>query len=59
MDQRVDDALLVGFDYYPEGNDRAVLIIGRKQMNESIEIINAFGGKEAIELYEKLTKREK
>ena len=46
-------ALLVGFDC-TNGKDHAVLIVGKKQKNDAVDIINAFQGKEAIELYEKL-----
>ena len=36
-----------------------ILVVGRKRMNESVEIINAFKGDEAKELYERLiTKKE-
>lgn len=51
-------SLIIGYDInHPTGN--AVLIVGRKRMNESIEIINAFQGEEATELYTKLiTKKE-
>ena len=52
------DILLVGYDFNTE-RDNAVLIIGRKRPNESVEIINAFEGDEAKQLYQKLiTKKE-
>lgn len=45
------DALLVSIT-----ND--ILVVGRKRPNESVEIINAFQGDEAKEIYQKLiTKR--
>lgn len=48
----MEDTLLVGL----HGD---VLVIGRKRPNESIDIINAFKGEEAVELYERLiTKKE-
>ena len=51
--------ILVSFDNQ-HGDDHAVLIIGQKRPNQSVEIINAFEGAEAIELWEKLTtKKEK
>jgi hypothetical protein len=50
-------SLLVGWDY-SHGKDEMVLIVGQKRMNESVEIINAFHGKDAEELYEKLTTRK-
>lgn len=51
--------LLVGFDY-SHGEDSAVLIVGTKRENEAMDIINAFQGEEAVELYKRLTtKKEK
>lgn len=36
-----------------------VLVVGRKRPNETVKIINAFQGEEAIELYNRLvTKKE-
>ena len=56
---RTTDTILVGFDYDPTEKDTCVLIVGRKRKNDSVEIINAFKGKEAKKLYEKLiTKSE-
>lgn len=34
-----------------------ILIVGRKKPNEVVEIINAFQGEEAIELYKKLVEK--
>jgi len=50
---KTSDSLLVGFDF-SHGKDNTVLIVGRKRPNESVEIINAFQGEEAEELYNKL-----
>ena len=44
------DTLLVGFDN-AHGDDAAVLIVGRKAPGDSVQIINQFQGKEALELY--------
>ena len=56
---KVNECLLVSVDF-TRGEDAGVLIVGRKRMNESVEIINAFQGEEAQELYKKLiTKKEK
>ena len=53
----LSDSLLVGVDFSEK--DKGVLIVGKKRLNESVEIINAFQGEEARELYEKLiTKKE-
>lgn len=52
------DTILIGVDL-ADNDDTGVLIIGRKRMNQSVEIINAFQGKEAKELYKKLiTKKD-
>ena len=52
-------SLLVGYDD-THGKDSAVLIIGKKLPRGTLDIINAFQGEEATELYKKLTtKKEK
>ena len=48
----MNDAIIVSYDDH--SNDVPILIIGRKRLNESTEIINAFDGDEAKELYERL-----
>ena len=54
----ITDTILVGVDF-SHGRDVGVLIVGRKRPNQSVEIINAFQGAEAEELYSKLvTKKE-
>ena len=53
------DTLLVSVNY-SEKDGTGVLLVGKKRMNQSAEIVNAFQGKEAIDLYKKLiTKQEK
>lgn len=52
------DTILIGVDF-SQKDSTGVLIVGRQKMNQSVEIINAFQGEEAIELYKKLvTKKE-
>ena len=54
------DSILIGFDRKDDSINQAVLIVGKKRPNQSVEIVNAFEGIEAIELYEKLiTRKEK
>lgn len=54
----ISDTILVSIDFHNQ--DTGVLIVGRKRPNQSVEIINAFQGEEALKLYEKLvTKKEK
>ena len=51
----MQDTILVS---YIDNND-PILIIGRKRLNQSVKVINAFHGDEAKELYSRLvTKKE-
>ena len=52
------DSILVSVDFSNK-NDTGVRVVVRKRMNQSVEIINAFQGKEAKELYEKLVTPKK
>lgn len=47
-------SVLVGFD--SASGDVPVLVVGEKRMNQSIQIIKAIKGPEAVELWDKLTK---
>ena len=49
---------IMGVDFSNK-NDTGVMVVGRKRMNQSVEIINAFQGDEARELYEKLVTKKK
>ena len=48
------DCILVSFDSSGE-KDKEILIVGRKTSGEVVNIVNAFQGEEAVELYKKLT----
>lgn len=47
------DTLLVSIDSSTDG-DETVLLVGRKRPNESVEIVNVFQGKDAMDLYKQL-----
>ena len=47
-------ALIVSWDF-SNAPDKHILIVGSKTPKQDIEIINAFQGEEAHEIYEKLT----
>lgn len=47
------DTLLVSIDL-PTNGDIPVLVVGRKRPNDSVEIVNAFQGKDATDLYNQL-----
>lgn len=49
-----DDVLLVGYDK-ANSNDKPVLIVGRKDKDGLIDVVNAFVEQEAEDLYKKLT----
>lgn len=51
------DSVIVSWDL-SHGKDVGVLLVG-KQVNGRVEIINAFQGEEAYELYRKLTVQKK
>ena len=53
----LSDTLLVSISF--SDKDTGV-VVGRKRKNQSVEIVNAFQGEEALELYKKLvTQKEK
>ena len=54
MNKDISDALIIGYDYTAE-KDNTVLIVGRKKKGGPVDIINAFSGQEAKDIYEKLT----
>lgn len=53
MEKVTNDTILVSVDFN-HGEDNGVLIVGRKRPNKPLDIINAFQGEEAKELYQKL-----
>lgn len=50
---KINDAIIVSIDYN-ESDRTGVLLVGRKRRGGGIDIINAFSGNEALELYKKL-----
>lgn len=50
----IKDTILVS---YVENKDpeKTILVVGNKRINQSVEVINAFSGTEAMELWNKLT----
>lgn len=53
---RVTDSILVSVDFDLKGeSDTAVLVVGKKKKGKAVDIVNAFQGEEAMELYRKLT----
>ena len=50
-------SVLVSWDF-SNGKANGIVLVGKKKPNEAVEIINAFQGKEAVDIYEKLTIRQ-
>lgn len=53
----LNGSIIVGYDF-TNGKDKSVLVVGVKEWNESVTIINAFQGAEAEELFKKLTEKK-
>ena len=51
-DLKVNECLLVSVDF-TKGEDTGVLIVGR-QIKGKVNIVNAFQGQEAVDIYKKL-----
>lgn len=49
---KVNECLLVSVDF-TQGKDTGVLIVGRQKKGK-VDVINAFQGQEAIDIYKKL-----
>ena len=50
---KINDAIIVSIDYN-ESENNGVLLVGQRRRGGGIDIINAFSGNEALELYKKL-----
>lgn len=55
---RNTSSIIVAFDYQSD-TGTAVLIVGKKDKSQAVEVINAFAGEEALTLWKKLTEKEK
>ncbi len=53
----MQDTILVSYVNSAK-SDNPVLVVGRKRLNQSVEVINAFQGPEAEELYLKLVTKK-
>lgn len=51
-------SILVSYDP-SNGEDIAILLVGEKKPGKPVEIINAYQGKEAEDIWKKLTVRKK
>lgn len=51
---KTTDSVIVAYDF-TNGVDKALLLVGKKNPKQAADVINAFTGKEAEELWLKLT----
>lgn len=58
MNLNISGSLLVGYSFSDNG-DHPVLIVGKKDKKQAVEIINAFEGDEAVDIYKKLVGNKK
>lgn len=49
----ISGSLIVGYSFSDNG-DNPVLIVGKKDKKQAVEVINAFEGDEAVDIYKKL-----
>ena len=53
----ITTSVIVAFDY-KESADKALLLVGKQNPGKGVQVINAFDGEEAKELWKKLTSKE-
>lgn len=56
--EKMAESILVSYEP-SNGEDQAILLVGKKAPKKDVEIINAFKGKVAAELWEQLTVQKK
>lgn len=54
---KTSGSVIVSWDF-SNGDDSAIMLVGVKKPGKPAEVINAFQGSDAIDLYEKLTTRK-
>ena len=54
---KTTDSVIVSYDF-TNGTDKSLLLVGKKNPRQAVEVINAFSGKEAEELWLKLTNKK-
>lgn len=53
----MNDTLLISIDAQAN-KDMPILIVGRQEPKKALEIVNAFQGQEALDLYKKLVTKK-
>lgn len=56
MENSLTGSIIIGYNF--SAKDKGVLVIGKKTKGQATEVINAFEGKEAYDLFQKLITKE-
>lgn len=54
----MERSFVVSFSFSMDDPDKSVCLVGEKRMNQSMEIINAFQGSDADDIFRKLTTKK-
>lgn len=54
----MERSFVVSFSFNMDDPSKSVCIVGEKRMNQSMEIVNAFQGSDADDIFRKLTTKK-
>ena len=54
----MERSFVVSFSFNMDDPDKSVCLVGEKRMNQSMEIVNAFQGSDADDIFRKLTTKK-
>lgn len=54
----MERSFVVSFSFNMDDPSKSVCVVGEKRMNQSMEIINAFQGSDADDIFRKLTTKK-
>ena len=54
----MERSFVVSFSFNMDDPNKSVCVVGERQMNQSMEIINAFQGSDADDIFRKLTSKK-
>ena len=54
----MERSFVVSFSFNMDDPDKSVCLVGEKRMNQTMEIINAFQGSDADDIFRKLTTKK-
>lgn len=54
----MERSFVVSFSFNMDDPDKSVCLVGERRMNQSMEIVNAFQGSDADDIFRKLTTKK-